>query len=175
MVYVPLGIKTDYSLLKSIIKIDDLINMAVKNKFNTIGILDNNLFSLAEFYLKCQKNKIKPIVGLEVLLNEYPIYLYPKNNRGLRNLFLIHDLIFERELTTNDLELHSDNIILVLPYDSYRLYKELNSIFNEVYLSYENDQEKQNALLISKEVLFLNKVLYFNPSDADLINYLKMI
>ncbi len=175
MVYVPLGIKTDYSLLKSVIKIDDLVSMAVKNNYNTIGILDNNLFSLAEFYFKCNKNNLKPIVGLEVKYNEYIIYLYPKDFRGLQNLFLLHDLIFDKEITKNDLSLYSDNIILVLPYNSYRLYSEFETIFTDIYLAYQNDQEKQNALIVNSNVVFLNQVLYFNFNDGDLINYLQMI
>ena len=41
--YYPISIKTDYSLMKSLIKINDLISYAVKNSINTLGIIDDNL------------------------------------------------------------------------------------------------------------------------------------
>ena len=62
--YYPLGIKTDYSLMKSLIKVDDLISYAIKNGINTLGILDDNLNSSHYFYEKCISNNIKPIICL---------------------------------------------------------------------------------------------------------------
>ena len=44
MKYINLGIVTDYTLLSSLIKIDDLIDYAIKNKIETIGIL-NDLYA----------------------------------------------------------------------------------------------------------------------------------
>ena len=43
--FTPLGIKTDYSLLKSLIKVEDLVLYAKNNNYKSIGILDDNLFS----------------------------------------------------------------------------------------------------------------------------------
>ena len=66
MNYTPLWIKTDYSILTSLIKIDDLINMLSKEKVSACAICDDNLFGTMEFYNKCKKKNIKPIIGLEV-------------------------------------------------------------------------------------------------------------
>ena len=40
-----LNVKTDYEMLSSLIKIDDLIDYALKNDIDTIGVTDSNLFS----------------------------------------------------------------------------------------------------------------------------------
>ena len=59
MNYINLGIVTDYTLLKSLISIDKLILYAKENNINTLGILNDNLYSTMEFYTKCKKNNIK--------------------------------------------------------------------------------------------------------------------
>ena len=85
--YTPLGIKTDYSLLKSLIKIEDLVLYAKNNNYESIGILDDNLFSSHMFYTLCKKNNIKPIIGLDILIDNIRVFFYPKNMNGLKNLF----------------------------------------------------------------------------------------
>ena len=49
MKYSPLGIKSEYTLLTSLIKISDLINFAMQNNITTIGLLDDNLNGVIEF------------------------------------------------------------------------------------------------------------------------------
>ena len=41
-----IGVKTDYSLLQSLIKIPDLIKCVLDNNYDTIGVLDDNLLIL---------------------------------------------------------------------------------------------------------------------------------
>ena len=69
MNYAPLFIKTDYSLLSSLIKIDDLISYLKKYDINKVAVCDDNLLYAAEFYNKCILNDIKPIFGLEINLD----------------------------------------------------------------------------------------------------------
>ena len=66
MARVLLNIKTDYQLLNSLIKIEDLVNFAIKNDINTLGVTDSNMFSFMEFYETCIKNNIKPIIGIDI-------------------------------------------------------------------------------------------------------------
>ena len=44
MKYIPLNIKTDYDLMNSLIKLDDLFSYAHNNGINTLGITDRNMF-----------------------------------------------------------------------------------------------------------------------------------
>ena len=63
MKYGSLNIKSDYSLLKSLIKINDLIEYAKKNNLNVLSLCDNNLCGSLEFYNACKQNNIKCIIG----------------------------------------------------------------------------------------------------------------
>ena len=66
-----LQVKTSYSILSSLIKIDELIEKAKNYGYSSLAITDvNNMFGAYEFYLACQKKKIKPIMGLEVNFSE---------------------------------------------------------------------------------------------------------
>ena len=60
----PLNIKTEYYLLSSMIKVNDLISFALKNNLTSLTITDNNMVGCMEFYDACVKNNIKPIIGL---------------------------------------------------------------------------------------------------------------
>jgi DNA polymerase III alpha subunit len=51
MNYIPLNIKTNYSMLKSLIDIPKLINKCKSLGFNSIGITDENMFGVMEFYV----------------------------------------------------------------------------------------------------------------------------
>ena len=101
--YIPLGIKTDYSLLSSLIKIKELPSFFAAKNINTLGILDDNLWGVIEFYDTCVAANIKPIVGLKVLINEKPVYLYAKNYLGYQNLLKINTIISQRTLLLEDL------------------------------------------------------------------------
>ena len=158
MKYVNIGIITDYSLLKSLITIDSLISYAKNNSISILGILNDNLYGFMEFYNKCKSNNIKPIIGLIKKSDDLEYYLYPKNYEGIIDLFN---------------ERMSNNIICVIPYDSVKLYDELN--YEDKYISYKNNMELKNALLICNNVVYLNKTYSLNKEDAKYVNYLHMI
>jgi DNA polymerase-3 subunit alpha len=55
-----------YSLLAALPKIDDLVAEAKKNGMNALALTDNgNLYGAIEFYKACEKNQIKPIIGVD--------------------------------------------------------------------------------------------------------------
>ena len=57
--HIPLKVTTDYTLLKSLIKMPDLISFLCDNKINACGICDENLYGVLDFYFSCKKNNIK--------------------------------------------------------------------------------------------------------------------
>lgn len=74
---------TEFSFLNSTIKIKDLFKLAVKNNVKALSMTDtNNMFGLGLFLDLCQKNNIKPIIGLELDLEEATIFLIAKNYDG---------------------------------------------------------------------------------------------
>lgn len=173
--FTPLGIKTDYSLLKSLIKIEDLISYAKKYEITSLGILDDNLCSSHIFYEACSRENIKCIIGLDITIDEYQIYLYPQNIEGLKNLFRLTKDKLDSIISLSDLSKYSLNVICVLPNNSYAIYETMNSIFNHTFLSFKNHEEELNAKLITDKIVYIKNYLSLNQESSKYINYLYMI
>lgn len=164
-------IKTDYSLLNSLIKIDSLISYLKKNNINICGICDINLSSSIEFYTKCKNNNIKPIIGLDIKYNNFQIFLYAKNYEGYKNLIKINTN--KDNLTRDILNKYSQNIICVLPFNSYSLKEQLD-FFDNVFYGYENSEEKVNALL-NGDAIYIKEVRCFNKNELPYFKYLNIL
>lgn len=170
-----LSIKTDYTILSSLIKIPDLISYAKNNSIEALGIIDDNLSSSMEFILECQKNNIKPLVALEVNYQDSKIYLYAKDEQGLHNLFKINTIILDNPITINNLKKYINNLIIVLPYVSIKLYDELKTITKNIFIGYQTKQEKQSAMIITNKIIYFNQALSLTKEDTKYLNYLNMI
>ena len=173
--YIPLGVKSDYSLLKSLIKIPELIDYAKEHNITALGLLDDNLFGSMCFYNSCINNKIKPIIGLNIKLSTSNIYLYAKNYNGYQNLLKINTIIQEREINYIDLKSHSKDIIGVLPYKYLSIFDQVKNIFDDFYLSYGNDFEKKNALVKYDKCVYINEVCTFGFQDVKYMKILRSI
>ena len=170
-----IGVKTDYSLLQSLIKIPDLIDYLNKNKIDTCGILDDNLFSTIAFYKQCKSNNIKPIIGLIVGIGEYKIYLYPTNYEGYLNLLKINTLKQSNEISYMDLKQYNKYIIAVIPFKYNMYFEQINNLFDKTYISYSNDYEKTNSLILSENLVYISEIVAFKATDIKYINYLREI
>lgn len=130
MKYGSLNIKSDYSLLKSLIKINDLIEYAKKNNINILSLCDNNLCGSLEFYNACKQNNIKCIIGVEYIYENKKIYLFAKNYNGFKNLLLISRYglkDYEDIILINDKPIYNFEF-----YDINKLYfKEIRSLDKE--------------------------------------------
>ncbi len=164
--YVPLMIKTDYSLLTSLIKINSLNNVSP-----CLGIVDDNLGYVMEFYNFCQKNSIKPIIGLDINYNNTHLYLYAQNNKGYHNLIKINNIKNEREISENDFSLYGDNTIALISFKDIDLFKKISQYFI-TYIAYKDDEEKKNALLITNNIVYAKLVLCLNKTDESYLKYL---
>ena len=168
-------VTTEYSLLESMIKIDELMSFCKENNISACGMCDNNLFGVIEFYEKCLKNNIKPLIGLEIKVTNLKLYLYAKNYNGYQNLIKLNTIAQQREISLFDLDNFSDNLILIIPYSSIELFKEVKNIFKTIYIGYTNEIEYKNASLINDKVIFLRDIKSLNVEDAKYLNYLNMI
>ena len=174
MKYSPISFKTDYSLLTSLIKTDDIISYALNNKLDYIGILDDNPYGIMDFYTKCIRNSIKPVIGIKVSVGGEDIYLYIENYEGYLNILSIHNLIINNKLTISELIKYNSGLKCILPYESYNLYGRFKTSF-KCYLGYKTEEEYNNAYLISKEVIFINEILMFKESDTNILKVLYKI
>ena len=85
--FINLHTNTEYSILESSIKIDGLIEFAKLNKLKSLSITDhNNMFGVAEFLKKTKANNIKPIIGLDLDVEDFRFILLAKNYKGYLEL-----------------------------------------------------------------------------------------
>ena len=130
--FVPLYIKTNNSILSSLIKIDELISYAKKVGIKALTITDENMYGAYDFYKACKKNDIKPIIGLEVKIKD-TIILYAKNYDGYKNLMKLSTIQSEREITPLELKTYSSDLVCILPYNSNKHYSRLKNIFQTIF------------------------------------------
>ncbi|WP_216363360.1 DNA polymerase III subunit alpha [Candidatus Sneabacter namystus] len=92
--FIHLKVQSGYSLLESIVRIDDLVDLACLNKMPALGLVDKgNMFGALEFSEKASKKGIQPIHGTIVkvhFLNNKKhiseLVLIAKNDIGYQNL-----------------------------------------------------------------------------------------
>ncbi|GHS86640.1 hypothetical protein FACS189487_01270 [Campylobacterota bacterium] len=102
--FVHLHLHTEYSLLDSTVKIDNLAKALHAKGMNAAAITDHgNMFGAIDFYKTMRSNGIKPIIGLEAYIHNYPgigtkedltdpfrqrfhLCLLAKNEQGYKNL-----------------------------------------------------------------------------------------
>ena len=158
--YIPLFNKSNYTLLSSLLKIDDIISYAKKQNISHISLTDTNMFGTMEFIKKCEKENITPIVGLHILNEEYSIVLLAKNYDGYKSLIKLSTIQNERKVTKDDLEKYKKEVIAIIPFSLKEKWEELESIFIEIYLGYSNKQEEKEARILTKKIIFFRESLY---------------
>lgn len=166
--YIPFNIKTDYSLMYSMIKINELIEFAKSHSIKALTITDDNLFGAREFYNECIKNDIKPIIGLNIKQNNLDVILYALNYQGYQELLKISSLYRENDEIKL---LKSNNLLCIIPYESRSLYKELEHTYKEIYVSYKDDEQNHKIRLTNK--LYMNEILYLEKQDEETFKYFK--
>ncbi|MDD5291113.1 MAG: DNA polymerase III subunit alpha [Patescibacteria group bacterium] len=101
MKFVHLHLHSHYSLLDGLTKIDELVAAAKEDGAEALALTDHGvMYGAIEFYQKCKKAGIKPIIGVEAYLapksrfdknsradeHYYHLILLAKNNEGYKNL-----------------------------------------------------------------------------------------
>jgi DNA polymerase-3 subunit alpha len=148
MNYTALQIKTSYSILQSLNEIKKLVPYAASLGYKALAITDaNNMFGVPEFYNECKKYNIKPIIGIEITIEDKKILLYAMNNHGYKNLIKLTTIISERALTINDLNNYKNDLLLIIPYKYYD--ESIYKLYSNHYIGYSNKEES----LKIKEVL----------------------
>ena len=110
----PLHNHSDYSLMQSTLTIDKLIKIAKENNFSYLTLTDyQDLSGVPEFVHKCKKNNIKPIIGLDIQIENYYFTLLAQNYEGYQHLcFLSSKVNLEKDkLTLADLK--TTNIFVI--------------------------------------------------------------
>lgn len=113
MSFVHLGIRSEYAIIDSIVRIKDLVKAAVADGQDTLALADwNNMFAAVKFYKACIGAGIKPIIGAEVVVGEHSdkdaadarhsVILYAMSHHGYQNLMrLISDAYTNRPMNNH--------------------------------------------------------------------------
>ncbi len=173
MKYIPLYIKTSYHLLSSMCDIKKLIEKCKELDIKSIAITDPNMYGIMEFYKECKNNAIKPIIGLELIIDNEVILLYAKNYLGYQNLTRLTFIKQDRELCFDDIKDHSNDLICIIK--DVDKYKEYKKIFDDIFIGYSCIEERNRALETTKDVVFVNEVLCIEKEDIEYLKYLDLI
>lgn len=166
--YTPLNIKTENTLLSSLIKIDELVSFALSNNIKSLSITDTKMYGVYYFYKKCVENDIKPIIGLDINYDNYRIILYCKNYNGYKCLLKLSSL---DKVVSSDF-INVDDLICIVPYSSLDKYDELKNMFSSIFVGYKNKQEEE---LGYANMVYMNDILCLNKSDLGYLKYLECI
>ena len=169
--YIPLFNKSNYSLLSSMLKIDDIISYAVDNNLPMIALTDTNMYGTMEFIKKCKSENIKPIIGLHALLDSFSIVLYAKNYNGYISLCEIVTIKNIENLSFNRIKNYNDIICVC----NYKNYLKLKEYFDEIYIGYRDKNEKTESIKLSKSIVYIPCIRYFNVEDKEYFKYIRLI
>ncbi|SFB24931.1 DNA polymerase-3 subunit alpha [Lentibacillus halodurans] len=123
MSFTHLQVRSGYSFMNSTIMIDKLAARARELQFGALALTDEHvLYGAIPFYKACQKNGIKPIIGMNVKVtsaDEEPDFciLLAKNNQGYQHLIKLSTRIQlspKKGIEHTELESYSDDLICIL-------------------------------------------------------------
>ena len=166
--YTPLNIKTENTLLSSLIKIDELISFALSNNIKSLSITDTKMYGVYYFYKKCIDNNIKPIVGLDINYDGYRVILYCKNYNGYKGLLKLSSL---DKVVLSDF-INCDDLICIVPYSSLCKYDELKNEFSSIFVGYKNKKEEELGYI---NMVYMDDILCIFKSDLGYLKYLECI
>lgn len=170
-----LNVHSSYEFLNSNIQIDRLINILKEDDQRSVAITDfNSMHGAYEFLQKAQTNDIKPIVGLEISIEDdfktSDIVLYAKSLKGFYFLSKLSSRISYKKTEVIPLSFLSDitDCIAVLKND------EGLNIFENINIS---DEDKYTAHTVNSayKKAYIRPSYYYKKSDAAVVNVLNAI
>jgi len=158
-VFVHLHTHSHYSLLNALPKIDELVAAAKTDGMKALALTDNgNLYGAIEFYKKCKKAEIKPIIGIDAYLavrsrhnkqsgidnSRSRLVLLAKDTTGYKHLIQLvtkgffEGFYYKPRIDKELLELHHEGLVCISP-----------SFSGEIALALKNGGEEKAIKLIA--------------------------
>ncbi|MDX2164587.1 MAG: DNA polymerase III subunit alpha [Gammaproteobacteria bacterium] len=132
--FVHLRVHSEYSVIDSIISLDNLVEACVKHHMPAVALTDqSNLFAAVKFYKAAQAGGLKPILGADVFLKDGArLTLLCQNEMGYKNLTVLISRSYlegqEREIPEIDFDWligHTDGLICIAHLKNCEKYAEL--------------------------------------------------
>ena len=134
--FVHLHTHSHYSLLTALPKINELVEAAKKREMPALALTDNgNLYGAIEFYKACNKEKIKPIIGIDAYVScrtrhdkdagidnrRARLVLLAKRKQGYKNLIQLvtksnlEGFYYKPRVDHELLEQYGNDLIAIIP------------------------------------------------------------
>lgn len=169
-------IKSYYSLLSSLNSIDDMIEYATSNDLKYLSLCDTQLYGALEFYKKCTNANIKPIIGIEVMVDGNFVTVIAKNYDGYKNLMKLSTFSsVSEDIKFDDFISCIDNVFILISYKNLDFFYKVFEICNSTYLYYDDIKDESKCLEVTDKVVYSNEVLCLNFKDESLLKYVYMI
>lgn len=190
-----LYIRSSYSLLESLVKVDELVSYAKELNYETLALVDFNMHGAISFYRAMKAKGLKAVFALEIPYayggKTYHIALYAKNNSGLRHLYRISSLVNSQDVIIDKdiLKGMRDDLLLIIRSDSNLLHFEdmghlidefgsfyIGLVHNDYLIQKESNQKlKIKAKEYGIECLALPNTYYLKKEDNESFRALKAI
>ncbi|NMV82781.1 MAG: PHP domain-containing protein, partial [Erysipelotrichia bacterium] len=124
MSFIPLHVYTGYSFLQSGITIDKYIKALKKRGYRGSGISDiNSLSGIPEFFINLQREKLIPLVGMDLDIDGNLLTFFALNEQGYRNLLKLLFLKRKGDLSHEEVGRHKEGLVAVLSVGHSRLHE----------------------------------------------------
>ena len=172
MLLPPLLLHTEFTNLSSSVKLDDLISFALKNGLTELVITDHNtMMGVGEFVEKCEKNNIKPVIGLHLDVEDFELVLIAKNYLGYQELMRLATLVDKEGINFDDIKIINLTIIDHPERGFMQVRKRLPNVEN-IFIPFGSDKNIA-SLVYCEEVRALSandgktlEVLYFIKNNS---------
>lgn len=163
-----LNCHTYYSLRFGTFSEDELIVLAIENQVQTLALTDiNNTSGCLSFIKKCQKQNIKPLVGVDFRNGNVQQYvMVAKNNQGFQEINAFLSYYLERKQKFPDIPSALKNVYviynfekaLMLDYDNFKPYEFIGvSVENIRKLKFSKLKTFTDKLCIQQQVTIRDK------------------
>ncbi len=149
MKFVPLHAYSEYSFLKSGLRLNNYVKEAKKLGYKSLGLIDYSSFSgLPYFVDACQKELLNPILGQDLLIEGKLFSFVILNESGYRNLIKLSYKVKLGEISLENFKEYTNGLVVILD-------------VNEVRQEFEND-EKFNFYLTNLTSKIVNFYMGIN-------------
>lgn len=158
--FVHLHTHSHYSLLNALPTVKELVAAAKADGMDALALTDTgNMYGAIEFYEACQKEDIKPIIGVDFFValrtrhdrepridnRRHRLVLLAENEAGYKNLITLvtesnlHGFYYRPRIDHQVMAAHADGLIAILP-----------SFSGETTAALKNDEEERAAELVTR-------------------------
>ncbi|MGL5308874.1 MAG: DNA polymerase III subunit alpha [Metamycoplasmataceae bacterium] len=167
--FVNLHFNSEYSLLESSVTIESYIAFALENNISILSITDhNNMYGVDKFIKLCKKNNIKPIIGVDLDIDNFRWILLAKNYQGFQELNRLVSLKSKQDINIKDIE---NKNLFILDHPTYGYFSINKKRFDgsENFYYYSDNKEDQKAIIIKE-----NRILESDENETiSILNSIK--